>query len=57
MKPINLNQARKAKARTNKRAKASENVVKFGRSKSEKNRIKAEEALQTGRLDHHKLEE
>ena len=34
--PINLNKARKAKARTEKRAKADANAVAFGRSKAEK---------------------
>ena len=36
MSIINLNKARKAKARDNKRAKAYENAVKFGRSKAQK---------------------
>jgi len=34
--PINLNKARKAKARTEKKARADENAIKFGRTKSEK---------------------
>ena len=36
MSVINLNKARKAKARDRKRAKADENAVKFGRSKAQK---------------------
>lgn len=36
--PINLNKARKAKARDERRAKADENAAKFGRSKDEKQR-------------------
>jgi hypothetical protein len=34
--PINLNRARKAKARDDKDARASENRVRFGRTKAEK---------------------
>ncbi len=34
--PINLNRARKAKARSADKAQAAENRVKFGRSKAEK---------------------
>ncbi len=34
--PINLNRARKAKARTQGEAKAAENRVRFGRTKAEK---------------------
>ena len=38
--PINLNKARKAKARANKQQRASENRIKFGRTKAEKARDK-----------------
>ncbi len=34
--PINLNRARKAKARVDAEAKAAENRVRFGRTKAEK---------------------
>ena len=34
--PINLNKARKARARTDKRREADRNAVKFGRGKSDK---------------------
>jgi hypothetical protein len=37
----NLNQFRKTKARAEKRAKADENAVKFGRSKAQKDLEKA----------------
>ena len=40
--PINLNRARKAKARAADQAKAAENRVKFGRTKTEKLAAKAE---------------
>ena len=36
MKPINLNQARKAKTRADAKAKADENAVRFGRTKAQK---------------------
>ncbi|MEJ8560462.1 DUF4169 family protein [Yoonia sp. GPGPB17] len=36
MKPINLNQARKAKTRAEAKAKADENAVRFGRTKAQK---------------------
>jgi len=34
--PVNLNRVRKDKARAEKKARADENAVKFGRSKSQK---------------------
>ena len=34
--PINLNKVRKARARVAKRKRAASNVIRFGRSKSEK---------------------
>jgi len=36
VKPVNLNKARKAKARTQKQQTAAENRAKFGRTKAEK---------------------
>ncbi|SIT77666.1 protein of unknown function [Yoonia rosea] len=36
MKPVNLNQVRKAKTRAEAKAKADENAVRFGRTKAEK---------------------
>lgn len=41
---VNLNRARKAKARTDKRAKAASNRAKHGRTKGEKARDSAEAA-------------
>lgn len=35
MKPVNLNQARKARTRAEEKAKADENAVRFGRSKAQ----------------------
>ncbi|MDB5423518.1 MAG: hypothetical protein JWQ29_934 [Phenylobacterium sp.] len=44
--PINLNKARKARARTDAKAKAAENRVRFGRGKTEKavSKLEAERA-------------
>lgn len=36
MTVVNLNKARKAKARSERRAKADENAAKFGRTKAQK---------------------
>jgi len=51
VKPINLNKARKARARVKKRAEADENAVKFGRTKAEKARNQAVADLAARRLD------
>lgn len=44
--PINLNKARKARARAAEKAQAAENRVRFGRAKAEKavSRLEAERA-------------
>lgn len=44
--PINLNKARKAKARADQKAQAAENRVRFGQAKSEKvvSKLEAERA-------------
>ena len=44
--PINLGKVRKARARADKKARADENAVKFGRTKAEKQiaRARAEKA-------------
>ena len=42
VEPINLNKARKAKARAAETAQAAENRVRFGRSKAEKTGSKLE---------------
>ena len=41
---VNLNRARKAKARAAAEAKASENRVKYGQTKAERARVAAEKA-------------
>ena len=52
--PVNLNRFRKEKARAQKRARADENAVKFGRTKSEKQREENEAAKKNAHLDGHK---
>ncbi|WP_135503164.1 DUF4169 family protein [Roseovarius aestuariivivens] len=49
--PVNLNKIRKAKARAQKKARAAENVVRFGRSKSEKELDKAHAQKAQDHLD------
>ena len=55
--PINLNRVRKAKARIAKKAKASENAVKFGQSKARKARDETERARARHGVDRHRLSE
>ena len=54
---INFNKFRKDKARAQKKARADENAVKFGRSKAEKSRDKIEHSRQDSKLDNHKLDD
>lgn len=53
---VNLRKARKAKARSEAEARASENRIRFGRPKAERQAGDAEEALQARRLEGHRLE-
>ena len=53
---INLNKKRKAKIRLEKEKEASENRIKFGRTKKEKHIAKQENERNERRLDGHKLE-
>ena len=52
--PVNLNRARKQKARAEKQARAAENSVKFGRSKVEKTATKKHLEAESARLDQHR---
>ena len=54
--PINLNKARKDRARAARRVQADENAVAFGRSKAEKQVMKAKAAKIAKALDGHKRE-
>jgi hypothetical protein len=53
---INLNKKRKAKKRLEKEKKASENRIKFGRTKKEKQIAKQENERNERFLDGHKLD-
>lgn len=53
---INLNQKRKANARVQKEKKASENRVKYGRTKAEKQKEKREAERAQRHLQGHKRE-
>lgn len=57
MKPINLNQVRKAKKQAEAKAKANENAVRFGRTKAERvlEALAAKHAQD--QLDQHKRED
>ena len=57
MKPINLNQARKARARADAKAKADENAIRFGRTKAEKAQDAANTKRDVTRLDQHKRDD
>ncbi|WP_298256591.1 DUF4169 family protein [uncultured Litoreibacter sp.] len=54
MKPINLNQKRKEKARADSRARADANAVKFGTPTSLRKLDAQKKAIEVTRLDGHK---
>lgn len=53
---LNLNKARKLKARTAAEKLAAENRIRFGRSKQEKQRERNQTAEAVKKLDGHKLD-
>ncbi|MBS1183910.1 MAG: hypothetical protein H6Q99_3790 [Proteobacteria bacterium] len=53
---VNLRRARKDRDRRHREDEAAENRAKFGRSKVEKLTAKAQDALETRRLDGHLIE-
>ena len=57
IKPINLNQARKAKARVEAQAQAAQNRAAFGRTKAEKALAKAQADRGARALDQAKRED
>ncbi|PHP28041.1 DUF4169 family protein [Limimaricola cinnabarinus] len=57
MKPVNLNQFRKKKARAEKTARADANALKFGRSKADKARNATEAENAARRLDGHRRDD
>jgi len=54
--PINLNTARKAKAKTEAKALAAENRAKFGRTKAQKAEVQAEAERLAREVEGHKRE-
>lgn len=56
-KPVNLNRYRKEKARAEKKARADQNAVAFGRTKSEKAVVRLQQDKQKRDLDNHELDE
>lgn len=57
MKPINLNKARKARARADAKAKADQNAIRFGRTKAEQVLDAAKVAQADKRLSQMKFED
>ncbi len=55
-KIVNLNKARKSRARDTARKQADANAVKFGRTKAEKAKDQAEAEKESRDLDGHKRE-
>ncbi|MFS4583122.1 DUF4169 family protein [Phaeobacter sp. C3_T13_0] len=55
--PVNLNRYRKNKALAEKKARADQNSVAFGRTKAEKELDKARNAQDVKRLDDHKRDD
>ncbi|CUJ94167.1 hypothetical protein PH7735_01714 [Shimia thalassica] len=55
--PVNLNRFRKQKARADKKARADENAVRFGRTKAEKNREQNEADKAASHIDSHKRDD
>lgn len=51
--PINLNRARKTRARLDKKTKADENAIRFGLTKAEKKRHELEKQRTENRLSAH----
>ncbi|KUP91351.1 DUF4169 family protein [Tritonibacter horizontis] len=54
---VNLNRFRKQKARTEQKARANENAVKFGRSKAVKALDQTEATMQHKHLDRHRIDD
>jgi hypothetical protein len=48
---VNLRQVRKQKARRDKEERAQENRIRFGRTKSERQKLSADAALEQRRID------
>lgn len=57
MKPVNLNQARKTRARAEAKAKADQNAIRFGRTKAERVLDAAKNEKAKNRLSQLKFED
>ncbi|MEP5729751.1 MAG: DUF4169 family protein [Sulfitobacter sp.] len=55
--PINLNKVRKDRARSEKKERADQNVVAYGRSKLEKQATKIQNAKAKRMVDNHKRDQ
>lgn len=55
--PINLNQARKAKARADDKARADQNAVAFGRTKAQRMLEAAQTEKMRAALDAHRFDD
>ena len=53
---VNLNRARKAKAKADREVQAAENRVRFGQTKAEKQKAQVERDAKNRNLDGHKME-
>lgn len=53
---VNLNRARKAKAKCEREAQAAQNRITYGLTKAEKQKRRAEEQATRQQLDGHKLD-
>jgi len=56
-KILSLSKARKARARVEKEATAEANRIRFGRTKAEREKDEAIQALEARKIDGHKREE
>jgi hypothetical protein len=54
VEPVNLNKARKARAKTQAKAAAAENRIRFGQPKADREARRAEDAKAARDLDGHK---
>ncbi len=54
---LNLNRARKAKAKADAKKQASENRISFGRTKAERSLEEARRSLEAERLEGHRRDE
>ena len=55
--PVNLNKVRKERARAEKKARAAENLRRFGRTKAERQQEQARRDKAARHLDGHKADE